>query len=105
MNYENIFYENLTKEMDNFKATYNNMEAIQIYNDWYIIGFYESYYELFMSDFLEYKDYEDLYKWLSGFEHPLQFLYNEWLSSDGAFNHNWDMMVDFVETVYKEKQV
>lgn len=103
-NYYEIFRENLENELNEFKQSYGKMQIMQVYNDWYIIGFYEAYNELFGSGYAEYEDYEDIYKWLSTFKNPLQFLYDEWLSADGAFNHDWDMMWDFVETVYKEER-
>lgn len=101
-NYYEIFRENLENELNEFKASYQN--PIVAYNDWYIIGFYEAYNELFGSGYCEYEDYEEIYKWLSTFKNPLRFLYDEWLGADGAFNHDWDMMWDFVETIYKEER-
>ena len=105
MNCYETFIENLKKEVSEFKESYNNMTVTQTYNDWYIIGFYEAYYELFMSDFVDHDDYEKIYKWLSEFEYPLHFLYDQWLSADGAFNHDWDVMFDFVEDVYEEERI
>lgn len=105
MNCYETFIENIKREIREFKESYNDMISTQVYNDWYIIGFYEEYYELFMSGYVEYDDYKELYDWLSKFEYPLHFLYDQWLSSDGAFNHDWDMLIDFVETVYKEEQI
>lgn len=100
-------YEALTVILENerneFKQSYDKMDKTQIYNDWYIIGFYEAYYELLMSDYVECEEYEEIFKWLGTFTHPLHFLYEEWLSADGAFDHNWDAMWDFIETVYKEE--
>lgn len=93
----------LSNERNEFVQSYTHMDRQQIYNDWYIIGFYESYYELLMSDFVECEEYEEIFKWLCTFSQPLHFLYEEWLSADGAFNHDWEEMWDFVETVYKEE--
>lgn len=94
--------EKLNQEMAEFKKSYQNMTPTQIYNDWYIIGFKEEYYEMLMSNFIDWDDYPFIAKWLCEFEQPLQFLYTEWLSYDGAFNHDWDMMFDFIEEVYRD---
>ena len=96
-------FEKIDKEMEAFKASYKSFDAIQIYNDWYIIGFYESYYEMMSCDFLENEGAEEEIVWLSGKEKPLEFLYNEWMDSDGAFSHNWDDMLGFLRTVYEEE--
>lgn len=101
-NYYDIFVEKLEKEMRDFRASYDNMDKIQIYNDWYIIGFCEEYFDMFMSEYYEYGYFEEIYKWLSQFESPLGYLYDMWMSADGAFSHDWDTMWDFVETVYKK---
>lgn len=98
----NTLAQKLNNEMAEFKKTYETMTPIQIYNDWYIIGFYEAYYEMLMSDFIDWDDYSHIEKWLCEFECPLQFLYDEWLSADGAFDHDWDVMFDFIEEVYED---
>ena len=89
--------------MEAFKASYKNFDVQQTYNDWYIIGFYESYYEMMSCDFLENQNAEEVVAWLSGKEEPLAFLYNEWMDCDGALSHNWDDMLDFVRTVYEKE--
>lgn len=95
-----LFINNIKREREEFKANI----GVNAYEHWYKIGFYESYYEMFMSNYHEFEDYENIYEWLSTFPHPLQFLYCEWLDCDSAFNHDWDEMWDFVETVYKEEK-
>ncbi len=94
--------EKIDKEMEDFKASYKSLDTQKAYNDWYIIGFYESYFEMLSCDFTENKNTEEVMEWLSGKEAPLAFLYNEWMDSDGAFSHNWDDMLDFIRTVYEE---
>ena len=42
-NAHEILCEKLDKEMSAFRASYNNMTTIQVYNDWYIIGFKEEF--------------------------------------------------------------
>ena len=100
-NYYDIFVENLETEIKDFRASYDFMGVAETYNDWYVIGFFEAYFELFMSEYYEYEDCKEIYKWLSEFGSPLAYLYDEWLGADAAFNHNWDAMWDFVEEVYK----
>jgi hypothetical protein len=88
--------EKLNKEMQEFKKSYETITPTQIYNDWYIISFYESYYEML----IYICDNEDAYcgcqailDWLSTYENPLGFLYSEWLSCDTAFCGLWDDMI------------
>lgn len=101
----NTLQQKLNAEMAEFKKTYETMTPTQIYNDWYIIGFYEAYYELL----LYINDNEDTYcgsqeilDWLNTFKNPFGFLYSEWLSADGALSYDWDDMFDFIEEVYKD---
>lgn len=93
--------QKLNDEMTEFKKSYETMTPIQIYNDWYIIGFKEAYYDMLMNG-VDWDDYDYIAKWLCEFNNPLQFLYDEWLSADGEFDHDWDMMWDFLESVYKD---
>lgn len=96
----NTLRQKLDNEMTEFKKTYETMTPTQIYNDWYIIMFYESYYE-FLTYLIEEKssgyDSEDILKWLNTYENPLGFLYDEWLSCDGAFCHLWDDMISWLQ--------
>lgn len=87
--------QKLDNEMQEFKATYETMTPTQVYNDWYIICFYESYYDMLThigSDESTY-DAHDIIDWLNTYENPLGFLYSEWLSYDGAFCGLWDDMI------------
>ena len=94
--------EKLTNEIVEFRKSYEVKGVAQTYKDWYMIGFKEEYYEMLMCDYLDDDCYKDMLEWLCEFKYPLQFLYDEWLSADGAYNHDWDAMVDFIEEVYKE---
>ena len=88
--------EKLDNEMQQFKSTYETMTPIQVYNDWYIISFYESYYEMlvfYIDEDLE----KDILEWLNKYQNPLAFLYSEWLSSDGAFCMLWDDMIAWLQ--------
>ena len=92
----NTLKQKLDNEIHAFKKTYETMETIQAYNEWYIIGFYESYYEfltyLIEDDDHSYYNSEGVLKWLNTFKNPIGFLYSEWLSCDDAFSLSWDDM-------------
>ena len=100
-----LLYEKIDKEMEAFKVSYKNFDVQQTYNDWYRIGFYESYYEMMSCDFLDNQNAEEVILWLSSKDEPLAFLYNEWMDFDGAFSHDWDDMLDFIRTVYEEEYI
>lgn len=105
-NFANIyvaFVEKMDKEMEAFKASYKNFDFQQVYNDWYTIGFYESYHDMLSCDFIDDKNIEEEILWLYDKETPLAYLYDKWIDSDGAFSHNWDDMLDFIRTVYEEE--
>ena len=88
--------QKLDNEMQEFKNTYETMEPMQIYNDWYIISFYEAYYEM-LTYHIEEERNEDILEWLNTYENPLGFLYDEWLSCDGALTHLWDDMIAWLQ--------
>lgn len=92
----NTLRQKLDKEMTEFKATYETMTPTQIYNDWYIISFYEAYYEM-LAYYIEVEQNEDILEWLNTYENPLGFLYSEWLSCDGALSHLWDDMIAWLQ--------
>jgi hypothetical protein len=106
----NTLKEKLDNEMQKFKSTYETMTPTQIYNDWYIICFYESYYEMLIH-YTQVNEIQDILDWLNTYENPLGFLYSEWLSCDGAFCGLWDDMIswlqdlkcDVEENSYEEK--
>jgi hypothetical protein len=86
----------LNDEMKAFKKSYETMEPMQVYNDWYIICFYESYYELLshiIADDSGYGDCQSLIDWLDTFEKPLYFLWKEWMGYDGSLCLLWDDMI------------
>ena len=90
----NTLKQKLDNEMHAFKKTYETMETIQTYNDWYIIMFHESCYE-FLTYLIENEhcyNSDNILRWLNIFENPLGFLYSEWLSCDNAFSLSWDDM-------------
>lgn len=96
--------EKLDHEMNEFKASYNDMSNTEIYNDWYIIGFHESFYEMLSCDFVESNIDEDIIDWLIKKETPISYLYQEWLSCDGEMSYSWDDMVKWLEGVYSEEK-
>ena len=91
--------QKLNNEMQEFKKTYETMTPTQVYNDWYIICFYESYYEMLtaISDDENIYHAQDVLDWLNTYEKPLGFLYSEWLSCDGAFCCLWDDMIAWLQ--------
>lgn len=104
--------QKLDSEMEIFTKTYKNMTTTQVYNDWYVIMFYESYYDYLLS-LIEYfvlksvRDSEDLYyydiiKWLNTFDNPLGFLYNEWLNCCGEFSLKCDDMIDWLSDLKRK---
>lgn len=92
---------NVENEINNFHNRYTTMEPIQIYNDWYIIGFYESVNEfLAPATVIEYLS-DEIISWLSNFENPISFLYNEWLSYDEEISYTWSSdLAHFISYVY-----
>ncbi len=98
-----ILCEKIDREMEVFKKSYENLTTIQAYNDWYIIGFKEEFYEMMSCDFLDHLCVEDELAWLAEMDNPIQYLYDYWMDCDGAFNHNWDFLVDLIREAYEEK--
>ena len=96
MDWKEKFYEKLDKEMKEFRESYNSMEVIQIYNDYYIIGFYETILELLESDYVE-NDYIEILEWLNTKDKPLEFLYETWMNVDGPFTFSWTDNIDWIE--------
>lgn len=96
--------KNLEKEMKEFREKYNALSGKDVYKDYYTINFFEEYYGMLMSNFIDENSHEDVLKWLASLERPLAFLYEQWLSSDGAFNHDWDEMFDWIELIYQEEK-
>ena len=99
-----LLRENLDKELEAFRKSYDEFSIIQTYNDWYTIGFYESYYDVLTSDYAKDRLDSEAFEWLSSKENPLCFLYNEWISCDGELSLDWDDMVNWVNSVYSEEK-
>lgn len=99
----NTLAQKLNNEMAEFKAIYETMTPTQVYNDWYVIGFYESYYEM-LSYYIEVEQNEDILEWLGAYENPLGFLYSEWLFCDGALCLLWDDMIAWLQDLKDEKE-
>lgn len=100
MNVYDQLREKILAELEEFQASYKDMEIIQVYNDWYIIGFYNSYADLFTSEHIGNFKFEEEAKWLLSFEKPLGTLYHDWLSSDGAMSYDWNDMISWVQDNY-----
>lgn len=95
-----LLIEKITKEIENFRNSYKMLSVQQTYNDWYIIGFYEEYFEMLSTDFLDNRGAEKEIEWLTTLNKPLAYLYEEWMSSDGSFSHDWDDMFEFIHETY-----
>lgn len=89
----------LDAEITEFRKSYEDKTKKEIYNDWYVINFYENYYELLVNNICDIKT--DVVRWLNSFRRPLAFLYDEWLSCDDCFSERWDDMVDWIENLYR----
>lgn len=99
-----ILCEKMDKEMDAFKKSYESMTPTQVYNDWYIIGFKEEFYEMLSCDFIENRCIDDEIAWLATMDNPLQYMYDYWMDCDGSFSHNWDFLIDMLEDAYRAAQ-
>ena len=103
MNTKEPLRQKLDREHAEFEANMLKSTPQKIYNDWYAIMFYESYYEL-ISYCCDTEDYslDDVIEWLNTFKNPLAFLYNEWLDWDGHFSGSWDDMCQWLKELYYE---
>ena len=102
MNGKVIFKENLNREMQDFRQSFKSMRPVDVYNSFYKINFYEEYYMLLVTDFID--EYAQILEWLSKLSYPLAFPYNEWLSCDGAFSADWNDMINFITNLYEENE-
>ena len=102
MNNKTILKESLNREIQEFRKSFQSMQPVDVYNSFYKINFYEEYYMLLSSDFID--EYTQLIEWLSKLSYPLAFLYNEWLSCDGAFSADWNDMINFITNLYEEEE-
>lgn len=96
--------EKLDKEMQEFKNEYLPMAPTEVYNDWYIIMFYESYYEMLVY-YIEENLNEDIIEWLNTYDNPIGFLYCEWVSCDGSFCMLWDDMVAWLQDLKDDVEI
>jgi len=99
------FGDNIVKEMEEFKHSYDSMSSTQIYNDWYIIGFKESFYDLFTECDIPDNKLDDVILWLSKQEKPLQFLYDIWLCCDGAMSYDYNDMIGWLLEIYERRNL
>ena len=102
MNEKTILKKNLDREMEEFRQGFNSMQPVDVYNSFYKINFYEEYYMLLVSDFID--EYTQILEWLSKLSYPLAFLYSEWLGCDGAFSGDWNDMINFITNIYEKEE-
>lgn len=103
MKYQDILIEKVNKERDAFRQSYANKNALDVYDDWYKINFYEAYYVLFDEDYIYDHLDKEIVEWLCQFDAPLDFLYDMWLNCDFEFNGDWDEMIDWIINLYYEE--
>lgn len=103
-----VISNGLMNERNEFKREICETPATNVYKYWYRIGFYEEYFEMLMTDYAEEHLSDNEVEWMANMidsgKNFLAFLYEEWLSADGAFSHDWDEMMDFIHTVYDEEE-
>lgn len=97
-----MFYKKLDDEIEQFRNNYKTMDRIQIYEAYYIIGFYETIHDLLKSDYIETNSFETL-NWLSKKDKPLEFLYDKWMSIDDALSFDWDDNISWIKNLYIEE--
>ena len=102
MNEKTILKKNLDREMEEFRQGFKSMQPVDVYNSFYKINFYEEYYMLLVSDFID--EYAQILEWLSKLSYPLAFLYDEWLGCDGAFSGDWNDMINFITNIYEKEE-
>lgn len=102
MDKKTVLEENLDREIRSFRRSFERMQPVDVYNSFYKINFYEEYYMLLVSDFID--EYTQILEWLSKLLYPLAFLYDEWLSCDGAFSGDWNDMINFITNIYEEEE-
>ena len=99
-----VLKEIVENERQAFKGSYisGQFEPARVYEDWYMIGFYEAYSDLLTCDYFKEQHLEDEAAWLVSMDHPLGTLYDLWMGCDAAFSHDWDDMIDFIRVNYRE---
>lgn len=94
--YLEILYDKVTAELGDFKKNNLTKRPEDIYDNWYVIGFYEEYAGLICDSDVVADDAE-MVKWLLSKENILEYIHNEWLyTSECAFSHDWDDMYGFL---------
>ena len=103
MNTKELLKQKLDNEYSKFMTNTLKLEPMQIYNDWYVIMFYETYYEfiVYCCDTDEY-GLDEVIVWLNTFKNPLDYLYNEWLDCDRHWSLRWDDLCEWLKDLYYE---
>lgn len=104
MSLRELLEEKLDSEIAEFRASYNKLSVAETYNDWYVIGFMEEYFDALSSDNVSQRLGEKEMSWLTSKEKPLSFLYDFWMGVDGAMDHDWEAIFDFVRNAYNEEK-
>lgn len=88
------------KEIYEFRSSYIGMDSMQIYNDWYIIGFYETYFDMLSSGYVSDRINDEIIQWFLSKDKPLAFLYDEWMDCDATISPDWNDMLNWIEELY-----
>ena len=95
------FQKNLRKNFEKFREETLLKSKEDIFDDWYKINFYQSFFELLNSDFIE--PYVNRFPNLLKKSSPLNRLYKIWLDCDDAPSGDWDIMLDFISVNDEEE--
>ena len=101
--HHDILISKIEDELKRFKSNVTRRSPSDIYDSWYKIGFFEEFHEMLACDYSDELLSDEIFEWLASNDDPLNYLYNIWLDCDGAFNHDWDAMIDWIETIYEER--
>ena len=93
----------LEAEREAFRTKIAEISPLGVYDMWYKIHFFESYYELLMSDYVD--DHGEIITWLNCYNQPLALLYDEWLRYDAHFSDTWEDMIGWLSEVFESDVV
>ena len=94
----------ISAELNEFFYEELKLTKIKIYNDYYIIGFYEHYCDVLSSEDILTRNLDDAIMWLASKEKPLKFLYDKWQEYDDvAMSYAWDDMLNWIVELYNKE--
>jgi len=105
----NILATKVYTEFAQFKTNTLNCTKEEIFRKCYEINAKESYQDFlaggigFDTDEEKKRRKKELIIWLIEKDNLLDFIYDEWLSFDGAYSEDWDNLYDVICTIYDEE--